>query len=485
MRDYVAIFDIGSNAVRLVVYDGLSRAPVKIHNERNVCGLGADLATTGRLNPDGVKAALGSLGRFASLVSAMNIHHTFAVATAAVRDASDGPAFIARVKRDFGLEISIIEGEEEARLSAQGVLSNGLGDGGLIGDYGGGSLELIAAEGRKINHAVSLPLGSLRLLPLSTRSARVKAIDAALDAAPFLSAYKGRDFVALGGAWRSMAKAHMHLKKHPLPVLDHYAIEGKHALEFAALIARQSPASLEKSVGFSRRRVRDVGVSALVMERLFERVRPARLVFSASGLREGLLFDRLSPKEQKQDALLAGCEKFALRLSRFGDLKGFRALQDFAAPLFADEKTARLSRASCVLSDLAGFDHEDFQAEQAFRRILVLPFSAADHEARAFLALSQYARYKGYIRRTRTDVTLPAQKLLDEKTLNAALACGLAQRLGYLLTGGALELLKHAELKITEKRLALKLSPGADALNAAAVEGALKDLASALGKEAA
>src|SRR5688572_26254491 len=132
-RDYVAVIDIGSNAVRLVVYDGLNRAPFKIHNERTQCHLGKHLATTGKLNPEGIAAALDSIGRYAGLIRAMKIKQVRAVATAAMRDAEDGAAFIKKVKDDFGLEIRIVEGEEEARLSAHGVMMNGLGAQGVIG----------------------------------------------------------------------------------------------------------------------------------------------------------------------------------------------------------------------------------------------------------------------------------------------------------------------------------------------------------------
>lgn len=491
MRDYVAIFDIGSNAVRLVVYDSLSRAPVKIHNERNVCGLGASLATTGRLDPDGLVKAMASLQRFSALVRAMKIRHVHAVATAAVRDAQDGAQFIEKIRDEFGLDVLIVEGKEEARLSALGVLAGGLGADGLIGDYGGGSLELILLDGRKIKHATSLPIGSLRLHPLQGKAAKIKVIDKALDQVDFLPACLHKDFTALGGAWRSMAKAHMHLKKHPLRMIDHYAIDGAAALEFSGLVARQSPASLENAVGFSKRRVRDVAVGALVLERLLVRLQPKRLIFSASGLREGLLYDQLPPSEQKRDALIAAAEKFALRESRFEDLKAFHGLRDFVSPLFVNASDAikRLVSASCVLSDIAGFEHEDFQAEQAFHRVFTLPLHGIDHAGRAFLALAQYVRYKGYLRRAPRaregeDVTFPAQKMLDDVMIQQVVILGQALRLGYLLTGGALDLLRHAAFKITPQKLSLILSPAAGALDAEATKDALHDLAASLAKEA-
>jgi exopolyphosphatase/guanosine-5'-triphosphate,3'-diphosphate pyrophosphatase len=232
-------------------------------------------------------------------------------------------------------------------------------------------------------------------------------------------------------------------------------------------------------------------VAALAMDCVLARLQPARLIFSATGLREGLLYEQLPPAVKKQDALIAGCGKFAMKTSRFDDLKYFHSLSRWMEPLFAgeDAEVLRLIEASCLLSDTCGFEHEDYQAEQAFSRIFVLPLSAVDHAGRAFLALSQYVRYKGYLRRvTRAreapDVTSPAQKILDARMTDLAVRAGLAQRMAYLLTGGALDLLKHASFKLTPKNLTLKLDEKADTLNAHVIEDALREIAAGMGKEA-
>lgn len=482
-KKYVAVLDIGSNAVRLVVYDGFNRAPVKIHNERNLCSLGADLATTGKLSPDGVEKAMDSISRFSALLEAMKIRDVRAVATAALRDAADGPAFIARVEKEFGLKIHVVDGEEEARLSAQGVMMNGLGEDGLIGDYGGGSLELIWVEKGRVKEKASLPLGSHRLQVLRGREARIEHTDALLDSVSFLKKCKNRDFYALGGAWRSMARAHMKMVKHPLHVLDHYTIPAKKAAEFAGLIARQSTASLERTAGFSKKRAKDMGVAALVMERIFDKIHPSRLVFSGTGLREGLLYDNLSASVRQQDPLVASCAKVALKISRFSDVKSFHALSSWLEPLFAKEsaQTQRLVTASCFLSDTGWFEHEDYQAPHAFERLLVMPYYGVDHAGRAFLALSQHARYAGP---ELPEETKGAQKILGEDGIRLALAAGLAQRMGYLLSGGALSLLKHSTLKLSPKTLTLKLDRSANALNADVVGEAVEELAAVLGVSA-
>lgn len=470
-KNYVAIIDIGSNAARLVIYDGLSRAPAKIHSERIICNLGVDLPTTGRLNPDSVKKAMKALRRFATLLAVMKVRHVHAVATAALRDAKDGRDFIAKVKKEIGLRISVIGGDEEARFAALGVLANGIGGDGVIGDYGGGSMELIVVERGRVKKKISLPLGSHRLMAEKGRAAQIKKIETHLKRAGFLKDYTGLDFYAMGGAWRSMAKAHIYQSGHPLKLLDHYQIEGKKAAAFAGAISRQDQSSLKKTTGLPDKRLKDMAVAALAMERVFRILRPRQLVFSGTGLREGVLFGRLKPSVQKQDALLASCAKFSTD-------QGAGVLASWIKPLFTGQgaESLRLLQASCLLSDLGRFDHEDYQAEQAFRRTLVLPLYGIDHAGRAFLALSQYVRYRGDGDISR--VAEVTEKLLDKKMTKLAVIAGLAQHLAYLLTGGALETLKNVQLKVVPKHLILKT----DALNAGAVGDVLAELSAVLKK---
>jgi exopolyphosphatase/guanosine-5'-triphosphate,3'-diphosphate pyrophosphatase len=481
-KDYVAVLDIGSNAVRFVVYDGLNRAPFKIHNERTQCHLGKHLATTGKLNPEGVTSALESIGRYAGLIKAMKIRQVRAVATAAMRDAKDGKDFIKKVKKDYGLEIKIIEGEEEARLAAHGVMMNGLGAQGVIGDYGGGSLELIVIEDDIVKHKTSLPIGAHRLHAIEGFEARLEAIDKQLASVPFLKDYTGKDFYAMGGAWRSMARAHMRMAKHPVLMLDHYTVPGKKATEFAELLSKQSEASLQKTLGMMEKRVHDIAVAALSMRRVFEILKPSRLIFSGTGLREGMLYDQLAPAIQQEDALIASCEKVAMQTSRFNEHGGFEALQNWLAPLFAksDASTQRLLKAACLLSDICWFEHEDYQASHAFERILVMPFYGIDHGGRAFLALTQYIRYGGDAEDT-LDIT---GKLVEPDLMHTAVIAGLALSTGYLLTGGALSLLKESELKLSTGKLTLQLHAKSHMLNAEVVTKALHKLAKAMEREA-
>jgi len=485
----IAIIDIGSNAVRLVIYNGLSAAPIKIHTDRVICNLGIDLATTGLLNKTSCLKAIKTIGRFSQLLKLMKIKNIKAVATAAIRDAKNSKEFIKNIKKDFGLKIEIIDGDEEARLSAIGVIANGLGSNGIIGDYGGGSLELIFVKNGNLKHKVSLPLGSHRLLTQKTREERIEIIDKALEKIDLLKDYMGQDITALGGSWRAMAKVHMYVVDYPLKVLDHYKVSGAQAAEFANLIATQSKKDIEKTVGMPKKRVKEISVAALVLSRLFKIIEPKNLLFSATGLREALVFEQLSFEEKQEDSLISGCKIFALKHSRNEGLDGFKELINWLKPLFENkgEEIQRLIKASCFLTDISLFEHEDYQAEHAFNRILLMPFYNLSHEGRAFLALSQYVRYKGYLRRSEralylTEATRAAHLILDKDTIDRAIILGLAQYMGYSLTGGALSLLKDSKLELDTKHLTLKLYSKSGAFNADTIDDVLARISQILGK---
>jgi exopolyphosphatase/guanosine-5'-triphosphate,3'-diphosphate pyrophosphatase len=230
----IAVFDIGSNSVRLVVYERLSRNLTPLFNEKALCGLGREVATTGRLAPDAVEKALMALTRFRALCDVMRVGDAIAIATAAVRDASDGTDFIARAKEICRCEIEVLSGKREAKLAAFGVLSGSNRVDGVVGDLGGGSLELVDVKGARIGAGVTTPLGSLSLADMSSRSLKAaeKIVREKLKDQDVLKALEGRRFYAVGGTWRAIARLHMWQTGYPLHVMHGYAIAAKEAMEF-------------------------------------------------------------------------------------------------------------------------------------------------------------------------------------------------------------------------------------------------------------
>jgi len=479
-RGRVGVVDIGSNSIRLVVYDRLGRAPMPVFNEKVMCGLGRALSQTGLLDPDGRRMALDNLTRFTRLLRAIGVDGVDVLATAAVRDAQDGGAFVEEVNRTCGLEVAVISGAEEARLSGLGVLSGIPQADGVMGDLGGGSLELVGLDGGAIGEQATLPLGPFRLITDKGSPAKARPrVEAALAEQPWLERYRGRRFYAVGGAWRAMAKVHMAKRDHPIHVIQHYAVPTADMAALADIVARQGRASLERLAGVSKRRLDALPYAAMVLSRLIAVLEPSEIVFSAHGLREGHLFDLLAVEDQGLDPLVAACGDAARRVDRFGS-SDVGWMSDWIAPAFADDpqRFARLRLAAALVSDIGWADHPDYRAEHAFFRVLRLQASGITHVERAILALAVWVRYGG---RPGQGPTRPAAGLLSEEEAEWAARLGHALRLAHTLTGGAPGLLSRTRLTIADGTVTLALPPDAETLGGEVVARRLQALAKSLG----
>jgi exopolyphosphatase/guanosine-5'-triphosphate,3'-diphosphate pyrophosphatase len=481
-HEAAAVVDIGSNSLRLVVYDGVRRAARTLINEKVLCGLGRGLGSTGRLNADGVAQAFENLRRFVELARAVGARRLDLLATAAVREAADGKDFAAEIERRFGVRVRVLSGPEEGRLSALGVLSGIPGANGIVGDLGGGSVELVPVAKGEAQAAATLPLGPLRLADLAGDDKRLReAIDTHLATVPWLADAPKDAFYAVGGAWRALARIHMEQTRYPLHIIQQYALPRAEAEKFLDIVARQSRKSLEKITTVSKKRLDVVPLAARMLARLLRRIEARHLVFSATGLREGHLYALLGPAEQRADPLIAACLDTARADPRF-DGGGSDRLFAWADPLFPGETAARrrLRRAAALLGDVAWHEHPDYRAEQALRHALFMPVTGVDHGERVFLAAALHARYGGGM----ASEPHPAFKLLDEEALAAARLVGLALRLGYTLSGGVPALLAGSGLALTDAALVLTLSAESAGRFGESVQRRLDALARALGRRA-
>lgn len=446
-----AVIDIGSNSVRLVIYDGPRRAPFPICNEKALCGLGRDMSEGVKLNPKAVESALEVLARFKCLLSEHGDPPTQTVATAAVREAKDGRQFVERI-RALGLPVDIIGGGEEAALAALGVVSFDPGADGLVGDMGGGSLELIELRRGAAAEATSLSIGPLRLMQQSKGDlkAAAKIVESALEGVAWLKSRRGDTLFAVGGAWRSIARVNMQLRKHPLPVLHHYEMTARQAVETCDLIARQSRTSLEVTPGISSKRIDTLPYAALVMRTLIEAIGLKAVSVSAGGLREGLLYRDLPDEIRKFDPLIAGAAFLGARMEP-EDLMG-AAYAEFTAGVFSDETAAqrRIRLATCLLADIGSYFHPDMRADQAFDTALRAPFYGLTHQERAAIALSLFCRHAG----AKTPASSSAViALMSEAEQKRAMLIGLALRFGAAIAPKAPHAIGRCSLMRDEKRL--------------------------------
>jgi exopolyphosphatase / guanosine-5'-triphosphate,3'-diphosphate pyrophosphatase len=465
----LGVIDIGSNSVRLVVYEGAVRAPTPLFNEKVLCGLGRSVATTGKLGDDAIERALAALTRFRAVARILRVKHLRAIATAAVRDADDGPAFIARGEKACGVPIQILSGEREAELAAHGIRMGFAGSNGIAGDLGGGSLELVDVRGEALTNAVTLPLGGLRLIDTTGNKIEkaLEVTDQHVQRVTWLSQGRGRTFYAVGGSWRSLAKLHMEAINYPLRVMHGYALPAKDAIEFCEMIRKGRKLPGLDEISKARRETLPYG--ALVMERTLKRMDAKDVMFSVFGIREGLLFSFLSAHEKSKDPLLSFCEDYARLRSR--SVAHAHELCNWTDPLFEEPgpketpEDRRLRHAACLLSDIGWRAHPDYRGEQSLNVVAHAALAGVDHPGRLFLALAIYFRHVGPGEQKADDFSERLKKVLDRRSLKRARIIGAAVRTAHMISIGMPGIIDETQLLHDKGKLVLIVPQVHEAMN--------------------
>jgi exopolyphosphatase/guanosine-5'-triphosphate,3'-diphosphate pyrophosphatase len=483
----IAVIDIGSNSVRLVAYEGLTRSPTPIFNEKSLAGLGREVQSTGLLAADAVEKALTALRRYRALCDVMGVGRMWGVATAACRDARNGAEFIAEAERICGIEIDVLSGKREAKLSALGVVSGMYRPDGIIGDLGGGSLELVEIQGSRISAGVTLPFGGLALQDLAQKSLKKaeKIVKAELSRVPLLKLGKGRTFYAVGGTWRALARLHMWQKGYPLHVMHGYAIRAKEGLEFARLVHRVNPEMLSQIEVVSDARRALLPYAALVLEHLVRKLHPRHVVISALGVREGLLYSLLDAEERKQDALIAAAEDLNVLRSRAPahgqELIAWSDRFMASSGLEETPEEKRLRHAACLLADIGWRAHPDYRGEQSMNVIAHAGFVGIDHPGRAFLALTVFFRHVGLLHDEELSPRL--RELASARMLDRARVLGATMRVAYLISAAQPGVLSKTPMRVERHRLVLHLPGKFAALAGDRVASRLKQLGRLIGRE--
>ena len=471
----IGIIDIGSNSIRLVIYEGEGRIPSILFNEKIMAGLGKGLGKTGLLDVQAVERTLAALARFRRLAEDMGVVRLRTVATAAVRDATNGPDFIARLA-DIGLPVELLPGTAEASLAGHGVLAGIPDADGLVGDLGGGSLELIGVAGGDVGKGVSIPFGVLRLAQMRLGSARAldRALAKALGKAGWKESGEGRPFYMVGGSWRALARLHQTLTDYPLPIVHQYVMAPSEAQRLVRALGQLDPKRIKAIGGISSSRVASLGEAAMLLAALSRCLKPSALIVSAYGLREGLLHSSLPAKVQALDPLIEATREEGARQGRFpehGDL-----LDRWMAPLFADEphQLARLRQAACLLADVGWRAHPEFRAERGLEVALHGNWVAIDAAGRAMLGQALFTHFGG------EGVCQIVNQLIGYDLAARAMRWGYAMRLGQRLSGGVPEPLESSSLAIDDGAVLLTLRGEDTALYGETVERRHKLLADAL-----
>ncbi len=442
----VGVIDVGSNSVRMVVFDGAARSPAYFFNEKVMCELGAGLSETGILNPKGRQRALAAIARFVQMARAMDVPKLNAVATAAVRDAKDGKAFCKEVLDLTGQHISIVNGEEEARLSAQGVLLGWPGSYGLVCDIGGSSMELAEISGGVVGKCLTSNLGPLQLKEIKGgEKARAKEIKATVKSLAKQMGPQHNRLFLVGGSWRALARIDMHRRGYPLHVLHEYRMNSASVRATIDYLANEEHEDLRLSCGVSQNRMALVPYAAEVLDRLLKEFNPADIAISSYGIREGMLYEVMPDEMRAADPLLAASrfiEEKDARVPGFGD-----RLYDFVLPLFSDAESdfQRIIRAACLLHDVSWRAHPDFRANLCFETATRSNLGGLKHWERVFLGVSLLHRYRNKREGSSYSDLFP---LLSNEEMEQAEILGKAMRIGAMLW-----------VKDNKKRAALKWNP--------------------------
>ena len=475
---HVAVVDLGSNSIRLVVYDRLSRAPLPRFNEKSLCRLGASLDAEGNLGAEAMDCVSRALARFVSIARAMGVERPALIATESIRNAPNGDAFRERLETESGLEVRILSGDDEARLAALGVIAGFHEPNGLVGDLGGGSLEIAEVRGGEIGERrTSMPLGALHVAARMREDAKAarRHVDETLRGA-LAEVVAGTDFHVVGGGWRALAKVHLANHEREIPVIHGLAMDPDELRALAKSLASMDRDEVTSVAGVPGRRASTLPAAALVMDRTLKHLSPRRVVFSSLGVREGWIYERLSEADRELDPLIEGCRQLCRESARVPAFA--EALERWTERLSMGESASqrRLRIAACALSDLAWREADDVKARHVFERILRFPFIGVTHAERAFLAATVHARYG-------KAADHDALGLLDEGRRRRAHVLGSAMLVGYRFSGSVPEILDHASLAVDEETVTLLVDEATDVPDSDAVKARLMLLAKAMGRE--
>jgi len=477
-----AVIDIGSNTVRLVVYSGSSRAPEVFLNEKVSARLGQDLTTTGLMPDKAMDAALTSLARFATILVDLDIEDVQTVATAAVRDAANGAAFLDRV-RALGLDPRLLSGEEEAQISALGVIGAFPGARGTVADLGGGSLELVLIGDDTSQGGVSLPLGTLRLPALRGHGGEAlrKRVAELIHQAGWDAGNPGPLYM-VGGTWRAFAAYALRDAGHPLTDPHGYLMDPAEAERITRKVEKAAPADLAKVKGVSNSRAAGLPDAAAMLRVMLEELKPEGLIFSAWGLREGLLYHRLDDTARRQDPLLSAIAQFTE--PRGASVTMATTIAAWTADVTGGGDSAhsgleseRLRLAATMLAVAAARLEPNMRLRHALDWAMEKRWLALTPEGRGLLAAALHGACGKPV--MPTDLL----RLASEPALREAVAWGLAIRLCRRLGAGSQVSLLTSTLRREDGKLVLWVDPARAALATGPVTGDLRNLAAWLGLE--
>jgi exopolyphosphatase / guanosine-5'-triphosphate,3'-diphosphate pyrophosphatase len=484
----VAVLDIGSNSVRLVVYERHARALTPLYNEKSACALGRGVGQTGRLAEPNMAQALNAIKRFALVSRMMRVGKVFILATSAVRDAANREEFVSAVEALMESEVQVLSGEQEAHYAAMGAVAGILGFSGMVGDLGGGSLELSNILNGNDTDGQSFELGVIRLQDDSDGSPSKAGtiVRDRLKESISSKATKGTSFAAIGGTWRALAKLHQIVRKYPLHMVQHYVVPADEMISFCAeIVGASSLKGYEDADQVSSSRRELVPFGAAVMAEVLRAGQFKDVVFSALGVREGYLYGMLDKREQAIDPLIQGAEELSVLRSRSpahaNDLIEFTGQFLAVTGVQESAEEARLRTVACLLADIGWRAHPDYRGSQSIDAVAYGSLSGVDHPGRAFLAQIIAIRYDG----PKSKAAAPLVKLGSAALTQRARLIGTLFRVAYPMTAAMPGVLPRIRFELTDDALLLVLPTDLAFLDGEHLQNRLETFAGVVGIKSA
>ena len=361
----IAIIDMGSNSIRFIVMQiNDNHSYFLQYQQKEAIRLGKGMSETGRLNPEGVKRALECLHVYKHMMEVMQVTHCIAVATAAARSASDGPAFIERIREETGIEIEIISGEREAYFGYLGVVNTIAAKDYIQFDLGGASIEVSLVKNREIKESVSVPLGAVTmtdkfgLQDVVTQGALdkcVKYVEKRFREMIPWAKDQNLPVIGIGGTVRNLAKMDQYKTNYQLARIHNYIIRRERFEPCYQAIIKSSIGSRRKFGGLSTERADIIIAGAAIARCLMEFSGGKDLIVSGCGLRDGVFYEYYGKKygggsPVVKDVLQASVTNYLGRVER--RMEHLQRVHDLSLSLF--DQLGKLHGASARARDLLG-----------------------------------------------------------------------------------------------------------------------------------
>ncbi|SEB88965.1 Ppx/GppA phosphatase family protein [Paenibacillus sp. GP183] len=342
----IGIMDIGSNSIRLVIYELGANGGYRVVSEyKESARLSERIGDDGILHLEDILSIVPILTHFSLLCTNHEVTTIRSAATAAIRNAVNSREIVDILRRETGLPIEVLSGAEEARYGFLGVINTIDIRDGLIVDIGGGSTEVTLFRNRKMLHSISFPFGSVNTTSQFSKDGFVgedrlpdirRMVLAALSEHPWIQSSPGLALIGLGGTIRNLGKMNQKRQKYSLPIAHNYMMQGDEVEFFLKLLSGLPLDKRRRIDGMSKERADIIVPGLTILDTIYKAAGASACLISGSGLRDGLFYEAIRPEQPMVDDVLEASIQNLLRLHPNAAGRHVQQVNKLAMKLFDD-----------------------------------------------------------------------------------------------------------------------------------------------------